>query len=270
MNPVFWIRAVASDLRELNQYRTVLRNFVRAQLKVRYQGTVLGFAWALLNPLLTMVILAVVFSTLLNRPLRTFTIFLFSGLLPWQFLSDTVTNGASSLIRNQYLMRQIYVPKLLFPLSAMSVAVINMMLAMAALFLILQFIGAPILPQLILLPIGAILLITFTLGITLLLMTLNTFYRDITHMISVILRGWYFASPILYRPEDISSRNETVGSILQLNPMTHLLTIFHSIFIDGRWMGADVWLPAIAFAVGTLILGYAVFKINERKLIFRL
>jgi ABC-2 type transport system permease protein/lipopolysaccharide transport system permease protein len=253
-----------------------LANTVSTALKVRYQRSVLGFLWTLLNPLLTLTVMTLVFSVLLNRPLKSFTVYLFAGLVPWQFYAGSLNNGAKSLISNQSLIRKMFVPKLMFPISELLVSAINLGCAMAALFLLLQFIGASVHPQLVLLPVATLLLMMFTLGLGLMLMVLNTFYRDLEHVISVILRMWFYMSPVFWYVRDFEGREGMLGrnpyfdAVILLNPMTHFLEMFHCIFRFGRWPGIDLWAPVIVLAVAMLLAGYVVYKRYEDKLIFRL
>ena len=167
------------DLQDIFQFRYALKFLVGTKLRVLYQRSFLGFLWVLLNPLLNLTVTALVFSVLMNRPIKTFTIYLFSGLIPWQFFRSTLKQGSRSIISNQGLIRKILVPKLIFPLADLGNNLVNMVFSMVAMFLLLQFIGASIHPQLVLLPIAMLFFMGFTFGITLILMVLMTYYRDI-------------------------------------------------------------------------------------------
>lgn len=273
-NPLTWLKLLLTDATEVVRYRSALSFLVRSNLKVRYQRSYLGFLWTLLHPLLMMVVLAAVFGTLMGRPLRSYTVFLFAGLLPWQFFTSTVTQGAASLVTNDRLIRKIYIPKLLLPLSSLANSGVNMLFAMGAFFLLL-IVVARVVPQFIILPAAVVLLAMFSLGLGLLLMVFQTYFRDVGHMIDVVFRAWYFASPILYEPEMLARRNQLLGAVLAANPMTHFLTLFHCAFCSAgegwpRWPSGTTWLAAAGYAIGTLLLGYLVYKLHEHQLIFRL
>ena len=275
LSPITWVRALSADIDALMRFRGALAYLVHSHLKIRYQRSALGFCWTLLNPLMMLSVLAVVFSTLLNRPLRSFTVYLFAGMLPWGFFSSLVLGGAQSLIRNETLVRRIYVPKLLFPMVVLVESAVNMVFAMAALFLLLLAIRISVNVQLVLLPAAFVLLAAFALGVTLVLMVLNTFFRDIEHMLQVVLRVWYFASPILYEPERIIAKSRIGAVLLRFNPLTYILDIFHCAFCSEgpdwpRWPAASTWLVASAFSFGFLLLGYGAYKLYEEKLAFRL
>lgn len=275
LNPLVLGRMLAQDVRELIRFKSALGYMVSSKLKIRYQRSMLGFLWALLNPLLMMTVLAIVFSTLMNRPIRTYAVYLFSGLLPWRFFQAAVKTGASCLCSNEKLLRRLYIPQLIFPTVDILTCLINTLLSMLALFLLLLGIGATINLQLVLFPVAVLTLLAFAMGMGLILMVLNTYFRDITHLIDVALRAWYFASPVLYEPERVTEKSEIGRVILMSNPMTHILGLFHCAFVakgEGwpRWPDSTTWLGAIGSSLAVLLVGYMIYKAHEHRLIHRL
>ncbi len=265
LRPSRLAREITGDLRDLGEFRHVLRNLVTSQLKVRYQRSVLGFLWTLLHPVLMLTVLALVFSQALGMGIREYSVYLFSGMVPWQFFAACIENGSRSLITQECLIRKVRVQKLIFPLSDVLVAAVNMCFAMGALFLVLQLLRPGVHVQLVLLPVAIALLMIFTFGVTLVSMTLVTRFRDFEHMISVFLQAFYFLCPILYRPDAVGQYKW----LLQLNPMTHLLALFQNAFYYGEW-GAANWAAAVGSALGMLIIGYLVYKRHENEYIFLL
>jgi ABC-2 type transport system permease protein/lipopolysaccharide transport system permease protein len=277
--PIQLTRQFVADLRDLFRYRGALQCIVSSDLKVRYQRSYLGFAWTLLNPFLMMTVLAIVFSTLRGKNLTVFAVFLFSGLLPWGYFSTMINRGACCLISNERLIRKVYVPKLIFPFSVATTAAINMLFAMAALFILLMFFGASVSSRLVILPAAVAILMVFSFGVTLLLMVLNTHFRDIGHMLSVMLRALYFGSPILYDWQEITGiegrKADVLTMVLMFNPLTHILELFHAAFCtrgEGwpRWPNEMSWGLAIFSAVVSLYIGYGVYRKYEPGLIHRL
>lgn len=266
LSPLRIIKAVAADIKDLRKFRFVLRNLVLGQIKVRYQRSVLGFLWTLLNPMLMMTVLALVWSQIMKIRLEDYAVFLFSGLIPWQFFAGSVVNGSKTLILHEGLIKKVCVQKLIFPLSDVMVAAVNMCFAMVALFIIFQIIGAPLHIQLVLLPVGLVFLMSFTLGVTLIGMTLETKYRDFEHIITVMLQAYYFLCPIMYEVEMMGK----YGWVMKLNPMTHVLAFFQSAFYYGTWPGWKVYAVAAAASFVTLAIGYIAYKANEREFIFKL
>ena len=263
-------RELPHDFKLVYQFKYALKCLVTTRLAIRYQRSFLGFFWALLNPLLTLIVLGVVFSMLMNRPLKTFTIYIFSGIIPWQFFNSVIKHGSRSIIRNQSLIRKIYIPKLLFPIADIGNELFNFIFSICAMFLLLQFIGAGIHIQLVLLPLALFCLTLFTFGITLLLMVLTTFYRDVEHIIDVLLKLLYFLSPILWETERFIGKAWYFDVVIKFNPLTYILGPFHSIFRYGEWPSLHMWIVAISLALTSSICGYMVYKRYENKLIFRI
>jgi len=263
-SPFRWFELLSEDLRDLRLFRYVLRGLVATELKTRYQRSVLGFVWTLLNPILMMTVMALVFSQVMRLPLSDYALYLFSGLIPWQFVYGAVTNSGRTLLANEPLIKKIEVPKFLFPLTCLLVAAVNMALALVALFLLLTLLGATVHVQLVLLPAAFVLLGAFTLGISAVAMTLVSRYRDFEHILAVGLQAAYFVCPILYPPEFVAQ----YPSLITLNPMAYLLAFFHDALYYGVWPSGRVWAGASASAAVALALGYLVYKRFEARYVF--
>lgn len=257
---------VADDAVQLRKFWPVIQNMVGQELRVRYQRSVLGFFWTLLNPILMMLTLTVVFSQLLGQNPREYAILLFSGMVPWGLLSAGLGECAFCIIMNEGLIRKIYLPKLVFPITRVLINLVTTMLSLVALFLMLAPLGAPISASMVLLPLLLALFAVFTLGLGLVVATLNTFYRDCSHLVAVFLQAWYFATPILYPAKQLKD----VPWLLWLNPAYPFIRLFQVVISDGAWPSLSLFATAVALAAASLGVGYAAFKSNEDKLIFRL
>jgi ABC-type polysaccharide/polyol phosphate export permease len=263
--PNVWIERLRDDRRELARFWPVVQNMVVQELRVRYQRSVLGFVWSLLNPILMMTILSWVFSNIMKE-VTSYSLFLFSGMVPWSFLSISLNECAFSIIQNEGLIRKIYLPKLIFPLVRVLIALVTFVFSLSALFLLLWPLGARPSFAMLFLPVAITLLAMFALGLGLIAATLNTFYRDCGHLIGVVLQAWYFATPILFPIE----RFGTLQWRLRLNPAFSFIEIFHDILYTGQWPRINLVATAAVIAVLTLGLGYAIFKSQEDKMVFRL
>ncbi len=257
---------ISDDMTELRKFWPVVQNMVAQELRVRYQRSVLGFFWTLLNPILMMMTLTVVFSKLMNTRPREYAVLLFCGMVPWGLLSGALTDCAFCIIANENLIRKIYLPKLIFPLTRVLINLVTTGLSFTALFLLLAPMGAHFSPPMILLPIILALFAIFTLGLGLVVATLNTFYRDCSHLVTVFLQAWYFATPILYPAKQFASS----PWLLWLNPAYPFIRMFQVVISDGAWPSLNIFAAAVALATASLGVGYAAFKSNEDKLIFRL
>jgi ABC-type polysaccharide/polyol phosphate export permease len=264
---VGWITRIVDDRRQLARYWAVVTNMVGQELRVRYQRSVLGFFWTLLNPILMMFTLTLAFSQILNVREENYPLFLFAGMVPWTFLSGCVNECAVCIISNEGLIRKIYLPKLVFPLARVLINLTTFLLSMASLFLLLIPLGARPSWAMLALPVAVLLLTMFSLGLGLILATANTFYRDIGHLVSVVLPAWYFLTPILYRA---SSFPENLRARFWLNPAYPFVRLFQTIICDGMWPDLITLGVAAGIATVSLGIGYAAFKSNEDKLVFRL
>ncbi len=260
------VAMVIDDAVQLRKFWPVIQNMVGQELRVRYQRSVLGFFWTLLNPILMMLTLTVVFSQLLGQNPKEYAIRLFAGMVPWGLLSMALTDCAFCIIVNEGLIRKIYLPKLIFPITRILINLVTTMLSLAALFLLLAPLGAPISPSMILLPFILALFGVFTLGLGLIVATLNTFYRDCSHLVIVFLQAWYFATPILYKADQLKD----VPWLIWLNPAYPFIRLFQVVISEGRWPAPSLVATAVGLAAAALGVGYAAFKSNEDKFIFRL
>jgi ABC-2 type transport system permease protein/lipopolysaccharide transport system permease protein len=263
--PSLWVARLRTDRYELVRYWPVIKNMVVGELRVRYQRSILGVIWTLLNPLLMMVILSLVFSGL--NDLKNYPLFLFAGMVPWSFLSICLNDCSVCIIQNEGLIRKIYMPKLVFPLARVLIGLVTFVLSLGALFLLLWPLGARVYPSMLLLPVAILLLAIFTLGLGLIVATANTFYRDCGHLVAVILQAWYFATPILF-----PITRFPVGSQwrFRLNPAYYFIEFFHDVLYWGRWPRMGLLAATALIAVASLGIGYAIFKSHEDKMVFRL
>lgn len=267
--PARWLATIRDDARQLARFWPVVQNMVVQELRVRYQRSVLGFFWTLLNPILMMATLTVVFSQLMGQEAEPFkyAIYLFAGMVPWNFLGGSLNECATCIISNEGLIRKIFLPKLVFPITRILINLTTLVLSMGALFLLLMPLGARFHLPLILLPVAMALFAAFTIGLGLIVATMNTFYRDCGHLLTVILQAWYFATPIIY---PISRFRPEVQRMFWLNPAYPFIRIFQAIISDGAWPELTTFLVAAGIASVSLGVGYAAFKSYEDKLVFRL
>ena len=258
--------ALSDQFRELARFWPVVMNLASQELRVRYQRSALGFFWTLLHPILMMATLCVVFSQLFGYTIREYAVLLFSGLVPWTFLSNTINECSSCIIQNEGLIRKIYLPKTVFPIARLLINLTTLGLSMAAMFLLLVPIGARPHLSMLALPAAIVIFAAFALGLGLLIVLLNTFYRDVGHMAGVILQAWYFATPILYRLEQVP---ESARPWFKLNPAYPFIRVFQTLIYDGAWPGT-LWVWAAGVAAVSLGTGYVAFKLHEDKMVFRL
>jgi ABC-type polysaccharide/polyol phosphate export permease len=262
-----WLAHLTADSALFGRFWPVIHNLVTQELRVRYQRSMLGFFWTMLNPLLMLATLSWIFSSLPLGNFKNYPLFLFSGMVPWSLLTNTLSECSVCIIVNEGLIRKIYIPKLVFPISRVLINGITLVLTLVAfLSLLAPMYAWPSLSYLVLPP-AIILFGAFSLGLGLIVATANTFFRDCGHLVSVFLQAWYFATPILYQASDFSQRSQW---LLRLNPAYYFIELFHDIIFRGTFPPASAWLIASGIAVVSLAIGYVTFKSHEDKMVFRL
>ncbi len=264
--PSVWLARIRADRTELMRFWPVVQNMVSQELRVRYQRSALGFLWTLLNPLLMMATLSLVFSQIASG-VKNYPLFLFAGMVPWMFLSTSLNESAVCIIQNEGLIRKIYLPKLVFPLARVMVALVTFLLSQGALFLLLWPLGARPSLALLALPLVIMLFFGFVMGLSLVVATVNTFFRDVGHLVSVFLQAWYFLTPILLPIKQFSRQSQRW---FMLNPAAPFVELFHAVIYEGEWPGLGLLAASALIAVVSLGLGYVIFKSQEDKLVFRL
>lgn len=214
---------IITFLSELYCSREVLSQLVTQQLILRYRRTALGYLWTLINPLLMMSLMAVVFSTLFKVDVKVFAVFLFTGMIPWNFFSSVSTQSGSAFIQNEGLINKIYLPKAIFPLSIAFALFVDSLLSFLALFVIIIALGGQLGWPLLFLPVSFLLLFFFTLGFALIMSIATVFFRDLQHVILVAMQGLFFLTPILYKHDALAGK---VAWLVGMNPVTPLYYTF--------------------------------------------
>ena len=255
-----------SELKELGKYRYLLKQLIRRDILTRYKRSVLGVAWTMLNPLGTMLILSLVFSNLFNAG-GSYPVYILSGLLAWNFFSQGTNAAMSGLMWGSGLMKQIYVPRTIFGVSAIGTALVNQLLSLVPLMIVILTTRSPLFLSLFFLPVAIILLAFFTLGIGLILSTLSTYFPDVAEMYQILLTAWMYLTPIIY-PETIIPENLLWA--FRFNPMYHMVKMFRLSIYEGRLpLMAEFW-PALVWAVGILVLGWLFFTSKSDEYAYRI
>lgn len=254
-----------SELRDLRRYGYLLKQLVRRDILTRYKRSVLGVAWTMLNPLGTMLILSFVFSNLFKAE-QFYPVYVLTGLLTWNFFAQGTNAAMSGLLWGGSLMKQIYVPRTIFGLSAIGTALVNLLLSLVPLLFVILISGAPLYWTWIFLPVAILLLFSFTLGFGLIISTLAIYYPDVAEMYQVVLSAWFYLTPIVY-PESIIP--EHLRWFFQINPLYHMVKLFRLPIRDGIIPPlADIWRAAL-WGLGMLIIGWLFFTSKSDEYAYR-
>ena len=249
------------------RYGFLLEQLVKRNFNTKYRQSVLGVLWSFLNPLLTMAVQYVVFSTLFQSDISHFPVYLLSGIILFNFFNECVTLGMDSIVLNGPLITKVAMPKMIYPLSRSLSSLINLVISFLPLALVMLLSGTPLTPALLLVPLAAALTFLFALGMSLILCTLNVFFRDTRFLWSVVSLLWTYATPIFYPITIIPAAWQPV---FRLNPMFQLIDLMRTIVIGGAcptWGQLGV---CLACAVIPLALGVCIFRRNEDKFVFHL
>ena len=249
--------SVIKEIRDLAQHRNLLWNLVRRDLTIRYKRSVIGFFWTMLNPLLLMIILTVVFSTIFRfEGIKNYPTYFLSCYLVFGFFGQTTNQSMGSLAWNGSLMKRVRVPKSIFAVSTTLSGLVNLMLAYIPLFIIMLATGAPICITVLYLPVAFLLIGMFTLGVSLLLSAVAVYFEDVQHMWQVATVGLMYMTPIIYPIGIVPMKWLWV---IRANPLTHLFKLARDPVYGCTLPGQHVIVASVVAAVISLVLGWVVF-----------
>jgi len=245
------------DIRELAQHWNLIANLVRRDLTVRYKRSVFGFLWTMLNPLLLMIILTIVFSTVFRfEGIEHYPTYFLSEYLVFGFFAQTTVQSMTSLSWHGSLMKRVRVPKSIFAVSTTISGLVNLCLAYVPLFLIMLVIGSPIRWTVLFLPIAFVIIAAFALGVSLMLSALAVYFDDVSHMYQVATIGLMYMTPIIYPITIVPYRWLWV---IRVNPLTHLFKLARDPVYQGTLPAPHVLGASVAAATIALVVGWIVF-----------
>lgn len=247
-----------NKLREIYEYREMIFSLVRKDLRGRYKGSVLGFFWTFLNPLLQLIVYTLVFSVIMRAGIEDYYLFLFVALVPWSYFSFSVTSGAGSIRAQQDMVKKIYFPREVLPISCILSQLINMLLTFIVVFLVLLVTGKGINPLACLYLLPTILVETvLAIGMGFLTSAVTVFFRDLEYMLGIIVMAWQFATPVMYSIDMVPER---FIPVFMLNPMTPIITAYREILYYKNIPNLANLLSSLFTGVIVLIIGIFVFE----------
>lgn len=254
-----------SRLLQVWRYGFMLETLVVSEIRVRYRRSMLGVVWTLLNPILMMVIFTIIFSTLFARSLSNFAIYFLSAYLCWSFFSQTTTQGMSSMLRNAALFKRIQVPYYIFVLATVCAGLINFLIAFIPLGGLIIVLRHPVTPAILFVPVGVLVLVVFTTGVSFFVATVAVFFDDITQFYSVILQAMMYLTAIFY-PIDIVPNSWRV--LIKLNPMYHCVQMVRLPIYEGHAPPVESIIISTVGAVLALFIGWTVFSRSSHRFIY--
>lgn len=257
-------KKVKLPFRHLFNYTPLMRELVKRDLKVKYRRSFLGYLWSLLNPLLMMCIMSYIFSEVFKSDIPNFPLYLICGQTLWTFFNESTSMAMSSVVANGALIKKVYIPKFIFPMSRVLSSFVTMSFSLVAILLVMVFTRAAFHPTVLLFWVPLVFLFLFCCGIGMILAALSTYFRDITHLWGVATLAWMYATPIFYDPAILP---ENVRATLQWNPMYYFISFFRSLILNGQIPDGNVWAICVGASLGALIVGLLVFRKMQRNFI---
>lgn len=257
-----------SKLAELWRYRELVGSLVVRDLKVRYKNSVLGIAWSWLNPLLMMIVFTVVFTIFNRAPqdLPHYPVYILAGILPWNMFSASVVGATASIVSSSYLIKKVYFPREVLPLATVLSNMINFLIALPVFFATAWILGVRLTPWVFLVPFVLLVQVIFSVGIGLILATLNVFYRDTQIIMEVLMLAWFFVTPVIWDARVLPEVYAFMGIALPirrlvyiLNPMASIIASYRDTLYWGTQPALDFFVRSAATAVIILIVGYLLF-----------
>lgn len=249
------------------RYEFLIKQLVMRNFKTKYKRSVLGMAWSFLNPLLMMSVQYVVFSTLFKSDIPNYPVYLLTGIVFFNFFNEAVSMGMTSITGNAALIKKVYMPKYIYPVTRIMSSLINFALAILPLFLVMLLTGTAFRPSLLLLIFDILCMLCFVLGMGLLLTTAMTFFQDTQFLWGVISMMWTYVTPLFYPESIIPAKFLT---LYHMNPMYQYITFARICIIDGVSPEPMAYLWCILSSVTVLALGIATFKRHQDKFVLYL
>jgi len=255
------------ELKEAVKYRELIYQLTRRDILTRYKRSMLGIVWTMLNPLGMMLVLTFAFSKIFRFDTAgNYSTFVLSGLIAWNFFSQTTTACMNSLVWGGGMFQRIYIPRSTFAISSMFTGAVNWLFSLVPLLAIILVTEKSLPWTVLTFPISLILLFAFSLGIGLLLSALGIFFPDVVEMYQIILTAWLYLTPIIY-PESIIPVE--MLWIFKINPMYYLVKLFRLSVYDGQMPTAADLVPAAAFSLGMLVIGWVFFTYKSKEFAYR-
>ena len=245
-------------IKEIYEYREMVYNLVKRELRGRYKGSALGFLWTFLNPLLQLLVYTLVFSVIMRSGIEKYYIFLFVALVPWIFFSASVTGGSTSVQASADMVKKIYFPREVMPISYVTSAFVNMILTFVVVFGVLIITGFGVnIKAVLFLPIIMIVEYILALGIALLTSALTVYFRDLAYILGLITMAWQFLTPVMYSEEMVPAK---LMPIWNINPMTPIIQAYRTILYYKEIPQLETLLHATVLGILVLVIGSVVFR----------
>lgn len=253
--------SIQRTLAGLRQYHHLLRNLVLKDLKLKYRGSVIGFLWSLANPLVMAVVYTVAFTKILRAGSEGFVFYLMLGLLAWTFFASSANMSTGAIVDNGGLVKSVWFPRAILPIATVLFNLAQYILTVLVFLPVMMiYYQVPLAAPMLLFPVFVGLQSLFTIGVALILATSTAFFRDVRHLVEVALGVLFWTTPIIYQLDHLSGR---LRSLILMSPMSPYIGAYQDIFYFRQWPDAAIWMTAVGYAAGALVLGLWLIIRNE-------
>ncbi|MCI6913979.1 MAG: ABC transporter permease [Lachnospiraceae bacterium] len=244
-------------IRELYDYRTMISSLIKRELRGRYKGSVLGFAWTFINPLLQLLVYTLVFSTIMRAGIEDYYLFLFVALMPWIFFANSVAGGTSCITGQKEMVSKIYFPREVLPLSYVTYELVNFLLTLLVVIAVVIVSGKGLNPlALLCLPVVIIAEYLLALGLTFITSSVMVYFRDMANIMGIITMAWQFLTPVMYSVDMVP---EELRGIFYLNPMTPIIIAYRDILYFGQVPELRNLLHGFFLSLALIVIGWFTF-----------
>jgi ABC-2 type transport system permease protein len=252
-------------IKELIEYREMIRSLVRKDLRGRYKSSVLGFLWTFINPLCQIIIYTIVFSNIFRMDIEKYYLFLTVVMIPWVFFSSSLTGGALSVVNSKDLLTKIYFPREVLPISYVTSCFINMLLSFVVVFAVIALSGWGFAWNAILfLPIVMAVEYILCLGFAMIISACTVYVRDLEHIINVLMMAWIYMTPVMY---DLDFVPDRLKKIFYINPMTSVALSYRKILYYKSEPDLSTMASACIVGIAALVLGSVIFSRLQKNFV---
>lgn len=243
--------------KEIYNYRELLKTNVKKEIRGKYKNSALGVLWSFLNPLLQLVVYSVIFGALLSGGDNTYHIYICVALIPWTFFTTTIQQAAFTIIANGNIIKKVYFPREILPLSIVTSGAVNFVISTIIIIALILFSGLGLTKYLIFYPVILGIQFLLLLGISFILSAITVYFRDLEHIIGIILMAAFYGTPIVYKLEQLPPNLQV---LMKLNPMTHIIDGYRAIFYYQQMPDWGMLGILTAISLALTIGGYALFR----------
>ena len=254
------------------KYRALIDQLVQRDIKTKYRRSVLGLLWTVLNPLLMMTVLSIVFSYFFSRygDVENFPVYLLCGQGIFNFFNESTSIAMGSIVHSGELIKKVYVPKYLFPITKVMSSGVNLLSSMIALVIVMVATRSRVTPTVLLAVFPLLYVLLFSTGVSLFLSAAAVSFRDLMHLYSVVTTAWMYLTPVIYPMSILDGAPKWAVFIINANPLTAFIKIFRAVVLDGVTAPWILHVQSIVWCMIALVIGSLVFKKSQDKFILKI